>query len=291
MGDFKAWDLPIPNGAPMPVLGRTHQNDEQAELARLREMDAFKTRFLNMAAHELNTPLTPLRLQMHMLLSGDLGTLDAGQAKALKVCDRNVQRLVALVSEILDVARMQGGGLRFKVESFLVGAAVDEAIESFDESAQRIGVRLTSEVVQDVIVKTDRARFLQILFNLISNGLKFTPSGGSVRVVLTREVDLVHVDVIDTGAGLTPDQMARLFQPFTQVHDLMKITTPGTGLGLYISRGLAEAMGGTLSCSSEGPGKGSTFRLTIPVTREALAATVVDLPRAAPRRPPAASGS
>ena len=254
---------------------RDRPPDTAAELSKLREIDAFKTRFLNMAAHELNTPLTPLRLQLHMALAGQLGDVPPKVRHALEIADRSVHRINNLVREILEVARLQSGGLRFHVETFPVAPVVNEAIESFESTASTIGVDLRGAVPPDLRVKTDRDRLLQILLNLLSNGLKFTPAGGKVWVQARAERGSVVIEVTDTGMGLSKDQVGRLFQPFTQLHDPMEITSPGTGLGLYICRGLAEAMGGHLSASSPGPDQGSTFSLVLPQTHESLPKQVV----------------
>lgn len=251
-----------------------------AELARLREMDAFRTRFLNMAAHELNTPLTPLRLQMHLLLSGGLGALDEKQKRAVEIASRNVGRLSSVVKEMLEVARLEGGGLRFRVETFPLAYAVKEAVESFEEAARGIGVTLKANVPADIIVKTDRQRLVQVFFNLVSNALKFTPAGGQVTISAKSAGDQLTLDVKDSGVGLTHQQISRLFQPFTQVHEDV-MTVEGTGLGLYICRGLVETMGGTIACSSEGHGKGTTFRIVMPLSHEAVVSVLA--PRPLPR--------
>jgi PAS domain S-box-containing protein len=238
------------------------------EIQKLRELDQFKTRILNMAAHELNTPLTPLRLQTHLLLSGSLGTLEARQRHAVEVLDRNVTRLGSLVQEILDVARLQGGNLKVTVTPVELAGAVREAVDSFAETARRVGVSLEIAVPQELVVGADRGRLLQILYNLISNALKFTPAGGHVLIAGRATGDRMVFEVRDSGSGLTAEQISRLFKPFSQVHDPMAITAPGTGLGLYICRGLVEAMGGHIACESAGPGHGSTFRFDLPLSHE-----------------------
>lgn len=237
----------------------------EVEVGQLRKMNEFKTRFLNMAAHELNTPLTPLRLQLHLLKAGQMGDLNDRQSKAIVLLDRNVTRLSGLVGEILEVARLQSGKLKLSVQPVPVDEIVDEVIDSFGETARRVGVDVAFAGQQSLVVMADRNRLTQVLFNLVSNALKFTPAGGRITVEATPQHADIEVLVRDTGLGLTPEQIERLFQPFVQVHDPMTVTAAGTGLGLYISKGLVEAQGGTISCSSDGPGRGSTFRFTLPV--------------------------
>jgi PAS domain S-box-containing protein len=249
---------------------------QDAELEALRKMNSFKTQFLNTAAHELNTPLTPLRLQLHLLKSGSMGTLNERQGKAISLLDRNVTRLSGLVGEILEVARMQSGRIRLTPATVEVDAVVDEVIESFSETARHVGVGLAFEGTPGLTVYADRNRCTQVLFNLVSNALKFTPAGGSVTIgaAAARDGQAIVVDVRDTGLGLTSEQMARLFQPFTQVHDPMAVTASGTGLGLFICKGLVEAQGGTIRVASPGPGRGATFTFTLPAgpSRAAVAA-------------------
>jgi signal transduction histidine kinase len=236
----------------------------EAELETLRKMNAFKTQFLNTAAHELNTPLTPLRLQLHLLKAESMGPLNDRQTKAVALLDRNVTRLSSLVGEILEVARLQSGRVRLNPTVVEVDAVVDEVIESFNETARKVGVGLAFEGTPGLSAQADRNRFTQVLFNLVSNALKFTPAGGSVTIDARRRNGHVEFQVRDTGLGLSDEQMARLFQPFSQVHDPMAVPATGTGLGLYICKGLVEAQGGSISVRSPGPGRGSTFTFTLP---------------------------
>lgn len=241
-------------------------------------MNRFKTRFLNMAAHELNTPITPMRLQLHLLRVGALGTLHDSQQKAVDILDRNLNRLAGLVQEILDVARLDAGGLRMRLEPFSLDAAVKEAWEAYEEPARRLGIRLLAPAASHAMVFADRARTGQVLYNLLSNAVKFTPADGEIRMVLRRSGKAMEVVVFDTGLGMAPEQLRQLFQPFARVHE--ESVAGGTGLGLYVSRGLAEAMGGTLTAASDGPGRGASFRLTLPLSDRPQA--VIEAPLGGP---------
>ena len=174
-------------------------------------------------------------------------------------------RLGGLVGELLEVARIQGGRLRLAVSAVPVDEVVDEVLESFEETSRRVGVQVGYAGGQGLLVLADRNRVTQVLFNLVSNAIKFTPTPGRVTVASHRLGHNVAVAVTDPGLGLTSAPQARLFQPFVQVHDPMALSVGGTGLGLYISRELVEAQGGTLTVTSPGPGKGSTFRFTLPM--------------------------
>ena len=240
------------------------QQELQATNEHLREMDRLKTQFINNAAHELGTPLTPIKLQAHMLNSEKLGPLSDKQRSSVKVLSRNVDQLGLLLRDVLDSARVQAGKLEVRPEPVDLHKLVEEAVESFAEPAAHDGVRLSMRGDERVVVRADGPRVTQVLFNLIRNALKFTPPGGKVDVVVLPEDDRVAVEVRDTGCGLRPEDIAKLFRPFSQAHDKMQKTQSGTGLGLYIAKGIVESHGGAISCESPGPGRGATFRFTLP---------------------------
>ncbi len=235
------------------------------ELERLEQMNQFKTQLLNTAAHELNTPLTPLRLQIHLLGSENLGRLSERQQKALSVLERNVERLAVLVSDILDVARLESGHLSIETESLELSGAIKEAIQAYEETARGMGVTLAVDEDKTIAVNADARRLIQVLYNLISNGLKFTPAGGRVTVRTRSSGDEATIEVIDTGLGMDAEQLGRLFQPFSRVHDVEGTAIAGTGLGLYICKGIVDQHGGTLTAESPGPDRGTTFTLRLPL--------------------------
>lgn len=243
------------------------------EIERLRDLDRFKSQFLNTAAHELGTPLTPILLQLHMLKSGYVGALSPDQARAIGILDRNVERLGQIVQDLLDVARLQSGRLKVSLGAADLHRMLLEAVESFHDQARRAGVALEAQVEAGLAVEADARRLSQVMFNLISNALKFTPPGGRVVVAAARDGHEVEVRVTDTGSGLKPEDIPRLFQPFSQVHDPMQLTVPGTGLGLFISKGIVDLHGGRMWCESPGPGRGTTFSFTVPTKPPAVRAS------------------
>jgi PAS domain S-box-containing protein len=235
------------------------------ELERLRELDKFKTAFINTAAHELGTPLTPIKLQLHILRSGDGAQLSDRQRKALEILDRNVERLNALVQEVLKVARLQAGRLGITKERVDLNRVVFEAVESFQEPARESGIELEMRTTPGLQVDADPKRVTQVLFNLLNNAWKFTPDGGRITIETARVNELAVVRIRDTGQGMRPEDLQKLFQPFSQVHDTMQKTQAGTGLGLYICKGIVELHGGRIWAESPGPGLGSTFSFAIPL--------------------------
>lgn len=252
------------------ITDRRAAEAKDREVRRLREQAEFKTNFLRTAAHELGTPLTPIKIQMHILrdllrapAQGD-GTRD-DERKAAEILDRNIRRLQVLVQDMLESARLQSGRLRLAVRPMDMAQVVHEVVETFQEPAIQTGVVLDTEGPHELPMVGDPDRLSQVLYNLLSNAMKFTPSGGRIHVTLAQEGDRVRLTVRDTGAGFTAEQGAQLFQPFTQLHDPMQRTRGGSGLGLYISRGIVEQHGGRLVGESAGPGLGATFTFTVPL--------------------------
>lgn len=236
------------------------------EIQQLREVNRFKTILLNTASHELNTPMTPLRLQLHLLESGRLGELAPRQRHAVEVLQRNVERLSMLIQDVLDVARLESGKLKMVREPLHLGAVVREAVDTFDQAIAKANLHVSVEAEEGAVVTGDRNRLVQVLVNLVSNAIKFSPEGGHIRVRVTIEDDEVVVRLGDEGPGLVPKQIADLFQPFSQVHDAQETNVPGTGLGLYICKGIVEQHGGTIGVDSAGRGEGATFWFRLPRT-------------------------
>lgn len=270
-----------------PIVGRSHQegavvavrdltdrlraesarvraSSQQQELDRLKEVDSFKTRFMNMAAHELSTPMTPIKLQMHLLKShSDEPALETHR-RSIHLLDRNFQRLQSLVGDLLDSSRLQSDRMPLRPEPLDMAALVNEVTESFEPAASAARVRLVANAPPAIACIADGDRITQAITNLLSNALKFTPPDGSVQVEVSAKDRRVRITVKDTGSGLTAKQAARLFQPFEQVHDAQIANKTGSGLGLYIARGIVELHGGRIWVESAGPGKGSTFAFEIP---------------------------
>ncbi|HVL47663.1 MAG TPA: PAS domain-containing sensor histidine kinase [Candidatus Thermoplasmatota archaeon] len=239
--------------------------ERQAEVERLREMDAFRTKFINMAAHELGTPLTPIRMQIHILKRADMTRLSPEQIKSIQVLDRNVERLRILTQDVLDVARIQAASLGLDRKSIDLNRLVLEAVESYAEAAHVSGLHLEARIHGACSLEADPKRLMQVLFNLIGNAIKFTPRGGHVQVRTERRANDVLLMVEDDGTGLTLEDASLLFRPFSQV-GAMKDRKTGSGLGLYICKGIVESHGGTIAVASPGPGRGTVFTVRIPVT-------------------------
>ncbi len=241
---------------------RIERELQEAELSRLQEVNHFKSEFINTAAHELNTPLTPIRLQLHMLRSYKHDQLGPEERRSLAMLDRNLSRLGGLVRDMLDVARMQSGRLEMRLDDVAVDEVALHVAQTFGAAATERELQLFTDLEAKCTIEADRDRFEQVLVNLVSNALKFTPPGGSVRIQTERFDGGARITVRDTGAGLTADQQGALFQPFTQMHH--RDIAGGTGLGLYICKSIVERHGGSIAVESDGPGTGTRFVVDMP---------------------------
>ncbi|MCA1818471.1 MAG: HAMP domain-containing histidine kinase, partial [Halobacteriales archaeon] len=247
------------------------------ERRRLAETNEFKTRFLGMVAHDMNNVVTPLRLSAATLADGLEKDAAPQRVKAVAILQRAVERLAGFLADLLDAARLQSGHLAIDAQPFDLSQQVGAALDALQDEADVAGLRIERDIVHGVEVRADARRIDQVTTNLLGNALKFTPSGGRISVSLRTDEAAVEFAVADTGPGLSADDLGSLFEPFTQLGSAPQGKHTGTGLGLFICRGIVEAHGGTIRCESEGPGKGARF--------------VVRLLKGAAAAAPAASGA
>lgn len=231
---------------------------------QLRDRDRAVTDMLQNLSHDIGTPLTPIRLQLQMLKSGDLGPVTEKQARALGIMERNAGLMAGLAQEALDAARIQSAGLRLETRVVDLALVAQDATESFGETAREKGIRLSCQTPQRSLVNADPQRIHQVLFNLITNAIRCTPEGGEVEVLLESDGQEARLHVRDTGRGIPPVEIRKLFQPFVQADDPGGKTHGKSGLGLYICRGIIAAHGGRIWAESEGIGQGATFAIALP---------------------------
>lgn len=244
----------------------------EEEIKRLEQESKFKAHLLNLVSHELNTPITPLKVQLH-LLKKRLADEDYEEADhGIEILQRNMDRLANLVTDILDVSRLEAGRLKMRRTDVDLGVLLAHTKESFEGSKNQDGkpVKVILDVQEgaDLWVYADPDRIQQVLDNLVANAIRLSPDAGEVRLCATAGRDWVKVDIQDEGPGLSPENINNLFKPFSQVHGKETDRT-GTGLGLYVSRGIVDNHGGTLEASSLGEGKGATFTMVLKKGRPA----------------------
>lgn len=242
-----------------------HSNRQLVAAHRdLRTAEASKTRFMNSAAHELNTPLTPIRIQIE-LLKRRLPADDERAHHAMDVLDRNFVRLRHLVGDILDGSRLNEGQLVMKEVTVDLSGLLDEVVGDYGPAAEHENLRLEHQIAPGVMVRGDPLRLRQVVDNLLSNAMKFTPSGGLINITLGRTDTEAVMAVMDTGLGIDEEGMGQMFQAFSQVHDPREVKASGTGLGLYITKGIVERHGGRIWVKSAGKGQGTTFGVHLPL--------------------------
>ena len=238
----------------------------EADTARREAEDANRSKgtFLAMMSHELRTPLNAIGGYTQLLQMGVHGPLTADQERDLARIERSQAHLLALITDILDFARIDAGHVQFKVRDVLV----DDVLASVEALATPLlrGRPLVLNCVRcgrPLTVRADRDKLCQVLLNLAGNAIKYTPDGGEISVVVDHDDRMVHVRVQDTGPGIPSDQIGRIFEPFVQGERSLNRPDEGVGLGLAISRELVAGMGGTLAVESE-LGRGSVFVVTMP---------------------------
>jgi PAS domain S-box-containing protein len=236
---------------------------EQVE--RLRELDRMKDDFVASVSHELRTPLTSIGGYLDLVLDREGDELTEEQRHFLEVVGRNSQRLLRLVNDLLDVAHLGAGNLVLEPVACAAVPLVAECVERAEAVARNRGIQLRLETRTDARLEADPMRLGQVVDNLLSNALKFTPDGGTVDV---RVVDCpcgVAIEVADTGLGISPSVQDRLFERFYRAPEATDQAIQGTGLGLWITKKIIVAHGGTIGVESV-PGHGSTFRIELPTT-------------------------
>jgi len=241
---------------------------EQALRAAAEQATQAKDRFLAVLSHELRSPLQSMLGWVRLLRSRRLSTARAEQA--LDVIERNTVLQARLIEELLDVSRITAGVLQLDLAPMLVASAVQTVIENLRPAADAKRIRLVVSIEDGAgPIQGDVARVQQIVGNLVSNAMKFTPSGGRIEVRIARLGSDVEIQVSDTGAGISSDQLPQVFTPFGT--EARKRSHGGLGLGLGIARHLAELHGGALNAVSAGLGHGATFIVTLPLTVERAA--------------------
>jgi signal transduction histidine kinase len=247
------------------AVGRTDRERRAAEQA-LREADRRKDDFLALLAHELRNPLAPIRNGVEILRVTGQATGPA--VKTLDMMDRQIRHLAVIIDDLLDVSRITRGRLVLRRERVELAAVVAHAAEAVASQIDRAGHTLALALPDEpVVLDADFTRLVQVIGNLLTNSARYTPPGG--RVDVTARVDggevVVVVVVADTGVGIPPDSLDRVFDPFAQAGHALDQAGGGLGLGLALVKGLTEMHGGTVTAFSEGEGRGSTFTLRLPV--------------------------
>ena len=234
------------------------------DITQQLEADRLKQEFTSTLSHELRTPLTSIIGSLQLVNSGVLGDLNTDQAELTEVAERNGQRLLDLINDILDIEKIESGKLTLFPEPMPMDELVGESVKLNQGFADRYEVKLATHGVRDIVVHADRKRLLQVMTNLISNAAKFSPSGGNVEIGMTEKDGRVKVSVADRGAGIPENFRNRIFGRFAQADSADTRAKGGTGLGLAICKRLIEMMDGSIGFDSR-DGGGTVFWFELPV--------------------------
>jgi signal transduction histidine kinase/ActR/RegA family two-component response regulator len=248
-----------------------------ASEAALQRANQAKDDFLATLSHELRTPMTSIMGWAQMLADG---ILDRETARTgIEAIGKSAKVQAQLIDDLLDVSRITAGKMRIEHQPVELAPVVAAAIETVRPAAETKGVSVTSDVAADISVNGDAHRLQQVVWNLLTNAVKFTSEGGEVFVSARAEGREATIEVRDTGQGIEPEFMPHLFERFRQADSSSTRSHMGLGLGLAIVRHLVELHGGTIAAESRGAGKGSTFRVRLPLLAD-------EVPRTTRRRTP-----
>lgn len=230
---------------------------------RLRELDGLKDEFVSLVSHELRTPLTSIRGYLELVLDGAAGSLTEEQDRFLRVVERNADRLLGLVGDLLFVAQVDAGRLPVEFDDLDLALVAAECVDGLRPAAEAKSLELIVDA-SPLAARGDRGRLDQLLGNLVSNAVKFTPEGGRVTVRVSAQDESALIEVSDNGIGVPEAELDELFTRFFRSSTATENAIPGTGLGLVIAKAIAEAHGGQIAVESR-EGVGTTFKVTLPL--------------------------
>jgi signal transduction histidine kinase len=234
------------------------------DITALKKMDQLKSDFVSMVAHEIKSPLNSILMQLKVVLDGLAGDLTEKQTEMLQRSADKITSLAQLASELLDLSKIESGLINQDRETLNLGQLITEQVQFFREKADAKSLNLIRKPVsEDLKVIANRTNIEEVLSNLISNAIRYTPSNGKIEVWADQTDDCVNLHVADTGLGIAKDEIDHIFDRFYRVKNEHTRFINGTGLGLAIVKSIVESHHGTIHVKSE-PGKGSHFIVCLP---------------------------
>lgn len=229
---------------------------------RLKELDTAKSEFISIASHQLRTPLTIIKGYLSLIMEGQFGRVTPIITDNLGKIYESSERLITLVNDLLDVSRIESGRMIFDLKPIDLSLMIKSVVEELKMSAQHKSLKFSyEEPGTPMIVDADTSKLRQVVVNLIDNSIKYTDMG-FVKVGLSKKAGQIIFDVVDSGIGIDPGDMGRLFQKFAR--GSLTLTTTGNGLGLFVGKKIIDAHKGTIGVESKGKGLGSRFYFTLP---------------------------
>lgn len=249
----------IQNGKPIGVI------EIFRDISMEEAVDQMKSEFISLASHQLRTPLSSIKTYSHMLLDGYMGEIDEQKRPALEIIVAASNRMNELISTLLNITRLESGAIMIEKKQVDLIDVIKEVLDEMEIPAKyrSISLRLVLKGQQSTKIRSDGAIIKEVLTNLVSNSIKYSNEDGLVTISVTPAKDKVTVTVKDNGLGIPAHAKKQVFSKFFRAANVIQIETNGTGLGLYLVKGLVDELGGRISFRSE-EGRGTTFRVSLP---------------------------
>lgn len=239
-----------------------HAND------RLQELDKLKSEFVSIASHQMRSPLTSIRGYASMLIEQSFGEIPEKAMDPLKRIEESARHMAMAIEDYLNVSRIESGNMKYNNSDFNLKDEAEKICDDIRPIAmeKQLVLLFRSNLNSRAIVNADIGKTIQIIHNLINNSIKYTPKG-SITVYMRDDLvkKRIYIDITDTGIGINQENLEKLFQKFSRANNANSVNVTGTGLGLFVARQMAVAMGGDITAKSEGDGKGSTFTFELPL--------------------------
>lgn len=236
----------------------------------LKKLDKVKSEFISIASHQLRAPLTIIKGYISLILEGSMGILADNAKESLQKVEYSAGQLVKLVSDLLDLSRIESGRVIYEFKEGDLTELVESVVGEFRPSAEKRKITLVFDdtAKNRAPFSFDQDKVREVVINLVDNAIKYSPEGARVRVSLERRGDAARLSVADGGMGIRPEDRARLFTKFMRTEEAQKSDPNGMGIGLYFVKRVVEDHGGEVSVESKGLGKGSVFTVELPIKRE-----------------------
>ncbi|MDD2890768.1 MAG: HAMP domain-containing sensor histidine kinase [bacterium] len=231
---------------------------------KIEENDLSKTDFIYVVSHELRSPLATVKNAIEILSDGMAGEITDTQKHLLGIANKNINRLNFIIEDILDISRIDSGQIRIEFAPVDIKEVISDVVISLERDANEKGIDIIKSLPEKIIkVNGDFQRLIQIFTNIVGNAIKFTDKG-SITIIITEEKEYIKVSVKDTGAGIPPDNIDKIFDKFFQIRESTSLSSKGVGLGLTITKKLVTMHNGKIEVESE-LNKGSTFNVFLPI--------------------------
>jgi signal transduction histidine kinase len=257
---WRALSAPLP-GPDNDVMGTVTVFHD---ITRFKELDEMKSSFVNMVSHELRSPLSTIKQQLAVILEGLVGEISPKSREMLERSHGKIQSLLDLINELLDVARIESGQIQQKLVPLQLQPLLEEVVAFHRDRASSHQINLTLTAPAELpLIQADKRSLEEVFTNLISNAINYSPDGGQVAVTILPQKNFLEITVSDTGVGIDPEELPKIFDKFYRVKHPKTRQVIGTGLGLAIVKGVIDSHRGTIAVESE-PGVGTTFRISLP---------------------------